>query len=329
MTKVRIGILGTGTIAAKLTTAMKQSPYVTLTAVGSRSKASADSFAARHGIPSAHGSYEELLHDPQVDLIYITTPHPLHYPLAKRALLCGKHVLCEKPMTVNAAQAEALFALARERELFLSEAMWTRFLPAVTVVKELLSAGTIGEVRAMTGSMAFPALAIPRLCEAALGGGMLLDCGTYLLTTASLLFGEDVKGITTDAVLSEEGIDLRSTTVLRYHDGKTASLFLAMDALGEDRVVICGDKGYLSFAPPYNWQSIVLHRQGVEPQEIPLPPQTALGYEYMIDAIGRAILDSKRFCDETSEEKTLSVLRLMDRIRAMWGMRYPEEIEAL
>ncbi len=191
MRKIAWGILGTGRIAGNFAADLALLPDAELVAVGSRSEATAQSFAGRFGAPHAHGSYEALAADPAVEVIYIATPHPLHAENMKLCLRAGKAVLCEKPFTLNAREAEEVIALAREQKLFLMEAMWTRFLPAVVRARELIEQGAIGEVRLLLADFGFRAAFDPhhRLFDPQLGGGALLDLGVYCVSLASMLFG--------------------------------------------------------------------------------------------------------------------------------------------
>lgn len=324
MGRVNIAVLGTGNIARKMVKAMKETSAAAAYAVASRNSEKARAFADEYGIPQHYGSYEEALADERVSLVYIATPHPFHYEWIKNSLLAGKHVLCEKPITVNARQAQELFALAQERGVLLCEAMWTRFLPAVAVVKELLASGCIGKPLAMNGSIGYDSTAVRRMTDPSYAGGILLDCGIYLLTSMVLLFGDDITSFDTEAVLSEQGVDLHSTTRYRFADGKTACLDMAMDALLDNRIVIEGEHGTLTFDTPFYWERITVRADG-KMEMVDIPSCKAGGWEYMLDCVCQTILSGKTVCRTVSPDKTIAVMRLMDSLRERWGLRYPFE----
>lgn len=326
MKKINVAILGTGAIANTLAKAFSQEENACLYAVGSRNLEKSKAFADTYHIPNAYGSYTDAINDKNVDLIYVATPHSMHYEQTREALLAGKNVLCEKPICVNAKQAEELFSLAKEKNLFLSEAMWTRFLPAVKTVQKLLSDGIIGAPKFLTASLAFNASDERRMTDPALAGGMLLDCGIYLITSSVLLFGKDFTDMTSNVILSDENVDLRSVTTLSYPDGKLATLLMLMDCEFEDRMMIGGETGYLAIDVPFNWQNIrVYDKNKALVETVELPAQTAGGYEYEVKAVCNAILNGEPYCKEAPPEEILFVLRKMDALREQWGVRYPFE----
>ncbi len=326
MKAVTAAVLGTGNMAAKMVRAMKRVPSIDVAAVASRQYDSAQRFAQTHDIPKAYGSYEAAITDRDVTLVYIATPHPWHYEWIKKALLGGKHVLCEKPMTMNASQAAELFTLAKEKQLFLSEAMWTRFLPAVDIVLDILASGQIGKVRELRVSIGYPMTDIPRMTALSLGGGILLDCGIYALTTALLLMGETVADIQTTAHLSDNGVDWYSHTRLLFENGTTADIAMAMDALLDNDVTVIGDRGKLHFEVPFCWQNLTVTTENGE-KPIALPALYANGYGYMLEAVSAALRDGALYCAQSTPKDTLTVLRLMDELRARWGMCYPCETD--
>ena len=326
MKKVKITILGTGNIAHILANTMSKEPLAELRGVAGITIEDAQKFAKEFGIPNAFSSYEEAIADEETDLIYIALPHTFHYPMSKAALLAGKHVLCEKPISINAKLAEELFDLAKKKNLFISEAMWTRFLPSVNIVKNLLEEKVIGEPNFLLISMGCDVRFVKRMIDPNLAGGMLLDCGIYAVASMLLLFGEQIKSISTSGILSEEGVDLRSTTAVVFEDGKLASINLAMDSLYDDKFMISGDKGRIEIDVPFNWQNIrVILENGDVVQKIDIPKQTCGGYEYEIKGVCEAIVSGKTYCEETAPEKILFQMRFMDNLREQWGLVYPDE----
>lgn len=325
MNKINVAILGTGTIANKLAKAFLATESANLYAVASRSIDKAEAFAKKHNIPNCYGSYMDALNDPDVDLIYIALPHTLHYTWAHEALLKGKNVLCEKPLCVNTSQAAKLFNLAAEKQLFLMEAMWTRFLPAINIVKDLINSGKIGEIKKIKGIIAHNSTGVRRMTDPNLAGGILLDCGIYLITSVFLLMGSNFTRLKTKATLSKQGVDLHSITTLYYPDNKTARFFMAMDIPLGNSLKIIGTKGTIKLNVVYNWQNIILKNKNGK-QKINTPHQNAGGFEYMTEAVCNAILQNKACCDELTPFDTLEVMRLMDTLREMWNLKYPFEI---
>lgn len=220
--KVKWGILSTGWIAHQFATDLAHASNGTAYAVGSRTQASADEFAKNHGIPVAHATYEDLVSDPEVDAIYIGTPHPFHKDNVLLALRAGKAVLCEKPFTVNSSELEEIVAYAREQKLFLMEAMWSRYIPANVKVREWLSSGRIGDVRLVKADLGFRSDWNPegRLLNPALGGGALLDVGIYPISFASMVFGPHPETISSTVHIGDTGVDEHFSLLLSYGDGK-------------------------------------------------------------------------------------------------------------
>ena len=216
----------------------------TVQAVGSRRADAAAQFAVQHGIPTAHASYDELVADPEVDAIYVASPHPFHAEHASLALNAGKHVLVEKPFTLNADEARELVALAEEKGLVLLEAMWTRFLPHMQRIREILEAGTIGEVRSLIADHTQKLSEDPehRMNSLELGGGALLDLGIYPISFASSLFGAP-QAIQAAARFKATGADAQVATIFQYAGGQMASTLSASDTKGPNRATILGSEG--------------------------------------------------------------------------------------
>lgn len=326
MKSINVAIIGTGKIANTYVKVFKNADKINVYAVASRSLDKAQEFAAKYEIEKAYGTYEEVLNDENVNLVYIATPHTLHYEMSKMFLEGGKNVLCEKPVTLNSKEAAELFKLAKEKNLFFSEAMWTRFLPVIKTVKDVLDSGRIGNIKFATASTAFNATKNERMTDPALAGGMLLDCGIYVITSIFLLIGEQYKDFSTSCVLSEKGVDLRSITTLTYENDVTATMFMSMDSHFENKIKISGDKGYMEIEVPYNWHNIKIYSPMNELlEEIQPPEQSSWGREYIVDAVADAIINGRTYCEEASPEKILAVMKLMDDMRSKWGLKYPSE----
>jgi predicted dehydrogenase len=324
--KVRWGILGTGAIARQFVQGLRFVPDAEVFAVGSRSEASAAKFAVKRNIPRRHASYEDLASDPDVDVVYIATPHPFHAENATLCLQAGKAVLCEKPFSVNAAEAERVVELARERGLFIMEGMWTRFFPLMEEVRWLDSEGTIGEVRMLNVDFGFRAGLDPasRLFDPKLGGGALLDVGVYCVSFASMILGQP-SGSVGLSHLGETGVDEQASVVLEHEGGRLANLSIGIRTTTPQEATIMGTEGYVRIHAPW-WRpmSMTIYRPG-EVSETVEAPVSGNGFNYEAAEVMRCLKAGKTESDVMPLDETISVMRTMDRIRAAWGLRYPGE----
>lgn len=324
MRQWNIGILGTGGIAEKMALTLSRMPEVRLLAAAARDEERARAFAQRHGAPRGYGSYLALAEDPDIDLIYIATPNNCH---REHALLClehGKHVLCEKPFTVNEAEAAEVFARAAEKKRLVTEALWTRYMPLPLQLGELLRDGAIGEPFLMQASMS--ALApLPRLKDPALGGGALLDIGVYLLTIDALVFGTEVEHVSTSVIRSADGVDIQNCLSLIHPGQKLAVLSGTMLAVSDRRAYVYGSKGFLTVDNLNNPEQIEVFDEKRRSASIYRRPEQISGMEYEVRSCLSAIGHGQMECPEMPHAETLRVLRLMDSIRADWGIRYPCE----
>lgn len=324
--KIRWGIIGTGAIARKFAEALTFVPEAELLAVGSRAQASADEFAALFGVPRAYATYEALANDPDVDVVYIATPHPLHKENSLLCLHAGKAVLCEKPFTINAREAEEVIRLARAKRLFLMEAMWTRFLPVMAEVRRLLAEGAIGQVRMITAAFGFRAPFNPqsRLFNPKLGGGALLDVGVYPIALASMIFGSPSR-VASMAHIGETGVDEQSAVILGYDGGQLAVLSAALRLSLPSEAVILGTEGTIRIHSPW-WRATALTLSviGKEDEVIPAP-FTGNGYNYEAAEVVRCLRAGRLESETLPLDETLSIMRTMDQARAPWGLKYPTE----
>lgn len=325
MKEIKAAILGAGNIARRMAKTFAAVDGVTLWAVASRELEKAAAFAEEYGAVKAFGSYEELYEDADTQLVYVATPHIFHYEQAKAALLHGKHVLCEKPMTINARQAAELFSIAEERGLFVSEAIWTRYLPLAQTLRARLEEGAIGQPRIMTANYGFNCAGVPRMEEPSLAGGALLDLGIYPLTAISMAFGEEIASIQTTGVLTEKGVDAHSVTTLTFEDGRMATVFTAMDATLGSKAVIYGDQGRMELEPVCNWNGIQIYDGRGRIRERISCPQQITGFEYEVAAALAAIRSGGLETEEAPRRLILQMMERMDGLRAAWGMKYPGE----
>jgi predicted dehydrogenase len=325
--EIRWGILGPGRIAHKFAQAIANSPGMLLKAVGSRSLDHAEAFAAQHGAAKAHGSYEALASDPEVDVIYISTPHSVHFENIMLCLENSKSVLCEKPLCINAAQGRQVVQNAREKQIFLMEAMWTRFLPSAWHIRSWLYEKQIGEVRMLSADFGFQVPFNPqhRLFDPHRAGGALLDIGVYGIAYASMVFGMPPSDISSFALMGPTGLDEESVTIFRYPDGRMASLSCAIRTELPSEAHILGTEGSLHV---HNfWKSDAIRRKKGDMEETLRFPYHGAGFEHEIAEVGRCLRDGKTESAGMTLDETLQNLDTMDRIRRVWGLKYPMETE--
>ena len=322
---VNWGILGTGSIARKFVTGLAALPDARPAAVGSRAQKTADEFGREFGIPRRHPSYDALAEDPEVDVIYVATPHSLHRENTLLCLDAGKAVLCEKPFAVNADQADEMAAAARRRGLFLMEAMWTRFLPAMAALRRLLDERAVGEVRMIAADFGFRAGLDPtgRLFDPALGGGGLLDVGVYPVSLASMVFGGPPSRVAGLADLGRTGVDEQNGMVLGYDGGRLALLCSAIRTRTAHELHVYGTDGRIRVPDWWHADHLLVHRGGGE-ERIDAPIE-GNGYHYQAAEVMSCLADGRTESDRMPLDETVGVMRTLDRIREQWGLRYPME----
>ena len=322
---MKIGILGAGRIAGKFANTMNQVSEAECWAVASRSAERAAAFAEQWGFAKSLGSYEEMLSDPELELVYVATPHSHHYEHMKLCLEYGKHVLCEKAFTLNAAQAREIAALAAEKNCYLAEALWTRYMPSRQIIDDLLSSGIIGKVRMLTANLCYPVSHKERIMDPALGGGALLDLGVYGLNFAMTHLGHEITGVDTTVQMTDTGVDGSESITLRYADGTlaviTTSVFLRSDLQG----IFSGEKGYIVVENINNPKSASVYDDyGRLLKRVEVPPQVT-GYEYELQEAIRCISEGKIRTECITPEYSVKLMELMDRVRGQWGFRFPQE----
>ncbi len=325
--KIRWGILGTGNIANTFTQALTSLPEAQISAVGSRTQASAEQFAQKYQIPNVHASYESLVNDPQVDVIYVSTPHPYHKNNTLLALGAGKHVLCEKPLALNSQEVETMIATAQEKNLFLMEAMWMWFFPAIQETKRLIDSRKIGDAHLLTADFGFYKAFDPehRLFNPALGGGALLDIGIYPLALALYLFGKP-DHFAGQAFLGKTGVDEQIHLSLQYGQEKTAQLNATIRAMADCEAVISGSEGFIRIHKHFWFPekiSISLGRDQEE-KELAFPRQTN-GMDYEAQHVMDCLRAGKTESDVMSFQASRDLIEMMDSLRQDWGIVYPVE----
>lgn len=330
---IRWGILSTGRIAHKFAdTAIHFGREITIGAVASRSLAPAEAFAAQYGIPKAYGSYEEMAEDPDIDIVYIGTPHHLHEAHMRLCLTQGKHVLCEKPFTVNAREARRVCDLAREKGLLVLEAFWTKFIPIYRRVERLLSEGAIGDVCLVKTQFGYPADPSRWRMDAARAGGALLDIGVYNIGFISMILGYHPAEIKTIAQISDSGVDMCSSVILRYENGAVAECTTAFNCRIPDTATIYGTKGRIHIPHYKNPRRVEIFMNDGSVSVI----EEALGYpgietmDYagfegpMLEAVA-CLAAGRTESGILTPAQTIATLEIMDAVRELWGMRYPFE----
>ncbi|MDQ4075688.1 MAG: Gfo/Idh/MocA family oxidoreductase [Chloroflexota bacterium] len=322
---IRWGILSTGNIAGTFAADLALLPDAELIAVGSRSQESADVFGERYNVPHRHASYEALAEDPDVDVIYVGTPHVFHAENTALCLRAGKAVLCEKPLTVNANEARMLINLAREKQVFLMEAMWTRFLPLFVRLRELLEEGVLGEVRMVLADFGFRTEFDPesRLFAPELGGGALLDIGVYPISFASMVLGAPAR-INGIAHLGETEVDEQSGIVLGYDDGQIATLSTSFQVNLPVAAHVLGTEGRVTIHSPWFHSTRMTLQVGVEEEEIEEPFEGG-GYQYEAAEVARCLRTGRLESPIMPLAESLSIMKTMDTLRAQWGVEYPTE----
>ncbi|GAB3600579.1 Gfo/Idh/MocA family protein [Microbacterium tumbae] len=326
MTGLRWGILATGGIAASFASDLRTAG-LDLVAVGSRSQESADAFAERFAIPHAHSSYEGLVSDPEVDIIYVSTPHPLHHEGARLALEHGKHVLVEKPFTLNRAEAEDLRALAAEKDLLVMEAMWTRYLPHMVRIRELIAEGALGEIRAVTADHTQLISSDPghRLNALELGGGALLDLGIYPISFIWDVLGapETIKAV---ARLGETGADAEVATVMTHAGGAVSTSVSSSRAAGPDTAAVIGTEARIEIDRVwYMPTSFRLVGPDGTVRESYASEVEGRGMQHQAFAAERFVAERLLTGDVLTIDETVAIMGTLDEIRAQIGVRYPGE----
>ena len=320
---MRIGIIGAGWIAEKAAITLNGLANCEAYAIASRSIEKAEAFAKQWKIKKAYGSYAALIADPDVDLVYVATPHSHHYDVTREALFADKPCLVEKAFMANHRQAKEIVDLSRERGVFLAEAIWTRYQPAVGMVRDLISSGRIGTPRLVTATLGYSMGDKPRIMRPDLCGGALLDLGVYALNFVRMFFDADILSMESQCVKSKTGMDLTNAISLVLSDGVLCNLQSSAACVGDNIGVIAGTDGNLIIDNINNPQKITVNTHDREfVEDIHVPTQIT-GYEYQFIACRQALIDGLLEPREMQLEETLYIMQLMDGLRQKWGVKYP------
>lgn len=320
---MRVGIVGAGRIAGIAAQTLNGMTNCVAYAIGSRTLDKAQAFASQWNMPKAYGSYAEVIDDPDVDLIYVATPHSHHYDVTRQALLAGKPCLVEKAFMANARQAEDIIQLARQQRVFLAEAIWTRYQPVVSMVRRLIADDRIGQPQLITATLAYNMMHKERIFRPDLCGGALMDVGVYAINFVRMFTDADVLSIDGQCVKTDTGMDLSSTATIVLKDGLLANVQSSAACVGDNIGVIAGPKGNLIIDNINNPQTVTVNGPNRSYVETLHVPQQITGYEYQFAACRQALIDGLLEPREMPLQETLYVMQLMDELRRKWGVRYP------
>ena len=316
---MKLGIIGAGRIGRLVSETLKEIPELELYAIGSRDLSRAEEFAKDTGFKKAYGSYEELYNDPEVDLIYICTPHSDHARVMKDAIAHGKNIICEKAFTVNADEAREVVKLAREKGVYLAEAMWVRYMPSRKIIEDTIKSGIVGDISMFSGFLSYNIMFKERIVKKELAGGALLDIGIYGINFALQFLGDDIKKIDSTVVYMDTGVDQKETITIEYNDGKLASLVHAVDSDGSRAGIFHGSKGQIiidninnpSTMDVYdNEYKLVLHKD--------LPVRVS-GYEYEFEEAIDQIKKGEKESKSITLDETIRQMEICDMVRRAWS----------
>ncbi len=313
-TKVNMGFIGTGYMAGKMAATAGHVPGIRLYAVASRDLERALTFGRDAGFKKAYGSHTELLEDRKVNLVYVATPGYTHYEILKNCIMHGKNVICETPFTLSSEEAREIFEMARQRDLLVMDAVYTRYLPLYRQIKEVLESGVIGEPALLTANIAYDIEHISRLKNRE-HGGVLPELGIYLLNFAAMFMGDDACRISVTPVYSDEGVDLQDAIVLEYRDGRQSVLTCSMSSNGECRGVIQCTKGYIAIENIKNFESAAVYDMTGTRTMLMKRPKQRSGYEHELKAVLELMKSEVKESEQMPYRQTVSLIHMMEFIR--------------
>ncbi len=323
----KVGIIGAGWIAGKMAEALTPLKDYEVYAIASRTQAKAEKFARKWNVKKAYGSYTQLVEDDGVDLVYIATPHSHHYQHAMLAIENHKPVLVEKSFTANAREAQKLIAVARDKGVFITEAIWTRYMPLSEKVKQLMDSGIIGEPRALTATLCYMMEHKERIIRPELCGGALLDLGVYTLNFARMYFGIDIVKTVSNCILGDTGVDMHECISLTYADNKMANLQSGVLCLNDRQGIISGVDGYIRVDNINCPEQIDVYRNYELVETVRKPEDMVNGYEYQVMECCRCINAGLQESPMMPHAETISIMQHMDTLRKEWGVIYPMDVD--
>ena len=322
---MKLGIIGPGAIADIVASALVKVDCIECYAVASRNLDNAKAFAEKFGFQKAYGSYEQMLQDPELELVYIATPHSHHYEQMMLCLEHGKAVICEKAFTMNAEQARKVKETAEEKGIYVAEAIWTRYMPSRKMIQDAIESGIIGTPHVLTANLSYPITHKVRILEPALAGGSLLDIGIYGLNFSVMHFGTDIQRIESSVQMTDTGVDGQESITIFYNDGRMAVLNHSIYCRSDRKGIIHGDKGYIVVENINNPSSIAVYDTEdklISFQEV--PPQLN-GYEYEFIEAVEQIEQGKTQSASMTLDESVYLMEMMDSLRKSWGLVYPQE----
>ena len=322
---MKIGIIGAGHIAEVVAPTLVAMEGMECYAVSSRSLEKAQKFAETFGFEKAYGSYEELVNDPKVELVYVATPHSHHYEHMMLCINAGKPILCEKAFTLNADQAKKIKAAAAEKGVYVAEAIWTRYMPSRKIINDVLASGMIGKPNTLTANLSYVISHKERIYDPNLAGGALLDIGVYGVNFALMHFGTDIERVESSVKMLDTGVDAMETITIFYKDGRMAVLTHSIFCRSDRKGIIHGDKGYMVVENINNPQSLKVY--DLQDQEIAFYDfsDQISGYEFQFVESAACITAGKKEADSMPMDDSVCVMEFMDSLRSAWGMVYPQE----
>ena len=324
---MKIGILGCGVIAETFADTLRQMGEVECYAAASRTLKRAEEFAGKYGFKKAYGSYEELCADPEVELIYIATPHSSHFDNMKLCIRHKKSVLCEKSFTVNAREAEQIREYAEQEQVFVAEAIWTRYMPSRNMIQEIIDSGIIGDISVLTANLSYPISHKERIMRPELAGGALLDIGVYGVNFAMMHFGTDIERIESSVRMTDTGVDAMESITIFFRGGRMAVLTHDIYSRSDRKGIFYGEKGYIIVENINNPQSIsVYDTEDRLVRRMDVPKQIS-GYEYEVLECIDAVRSGEKESSSMPLSDSIKVMEIMDQLRGQWGLVYPRERE--
>ena len=322
---MNIGIIGAGRIVNIVVQALNALPQINCYAIASRDLARAQEYAQKYGFEKAYGSYEEMLQDPKVELVYIATPHSHHYEHMMMCIENGKPVVCEKAFTLNAEQARKVKAAANEKGVYVAEAIWPRYMPSRKMINDVIASGVIGKVNTLTANLSYKIDDKERIVTPELAGGALLDIGVYGINFAIMHFGWDVERVESSVKMTEAGVDAMETITIFYKDGRMAVLTHSIYARSDRKGIIHGEKGYIVVENINNPGSISVFDDNDQLLAHYDVPEQINGYEYEFIEAVECISAGKVESDSMPLEDSIFMMEVMDSLRNSWGLVYPQE----
>jgi len=325
--KIKWGILGTGRMAEIFTSELKSLPDAVVSAVGSRDRKKAQLFASRFGVPHYYGSYDELVSRSDADIIYVATPHPFHAENTILSLRANRHVLCEKPFSINSLEAMSMIHMAKEKELFLMDALWIRFTPLMQWLKQAVDDGFLGVPGIFSGSFGYSMDFDPhsRVYNPELGGGALLDVGIYPLSTSIWLMGLPDETVAL-AKLGTTRVDERTGFVMKTPEGKISTIFTSVINRTPGEFSIMGEKGFVTVPGPWWHQDKLTIYPNSGKAEIKTFPFEGRGYTYMAKHVMNCIRERMTESPVVPLSETFSIMKIMDKVKKQIGLKYPMEL---